>query len=57
MANKTGQKLKLLYVMNILLNETDEEHPLNANDIIGRLQELGIEAERKSIYADISRCL
>ena len=57
MANKTGQKLKLLYVMNILLNETDEEHPLNANDIIGRLQELGIEAERKSIYADISTLL
>ena len=57
MANKTGQKLKLLYVMNILLNETDEDHPLNANDIIGRLQELGIEAERKSIYADISTLL
>ena len=57
MANKAGQKLKLLYVMNILLNETDEEHPLNANDIIKRLKELGVEAERKSIYADISTLL
>lgn len=54
MANKAGQKIKLLYVMNILLNETDENHPLNANDIIARLDEMGIVAERKSIYSDIS---
>lgn len=54
MANKSGQKLKLLYVMNILLNETDENHPLNANEIIDRLSAMGIEAERKSIYSDIS---
>ena len=54
MANQFGQKLKLLYTMNIILNETDEEHPLNANEIKERLNELGIEAERKSIYKDIS---
>ncbi|HAQ51379.1 MAG TPA: WYL domain-containing protein [Lachnospiraceae bacterium] len=57
MANKTGQKLKLLYVMNILLNETDENHPLNANEIIDRLNEMGVDAERKSIYSDISTLL
>lgn len=57
MANKTGQKLKLLYVMNILLNETDENHPLNANEIIDRLNEMGIDAERKSVYSDISTLL
>ena len=57
MANKSGQKLKLLYVMNILLNETDENHPLNANEIIDRLSAMGIEAERKSIYSDISTLL
>lgn len=57
MANKTGQKLKLLYVMNILLNETDENHSLNANEIIDRLNEMGVDAERKSIYSDISTLL
>ena len=54
MANKYGQKIKILYIMNILLNETDEAHPLNANDLIDRLAAMGIQAERKSIYADIS---
>ncbi len=57
MANKSGQKIKLLYIMNILLNETDEAHPLNSNDIIARLEELGIDAERKSVYSDISTLL
>ena len=54
MANKQVQKIKILYIMNMLLNETDKEHPINANDIIGRLSDMGIVAERKSIYADIS---
>ncbi|MCR4611387.1 MAG: WYL domain-containing protein [Lachnospiraceae bacterium] len=54
MANKFGQKIKVLYIMNILLNETDVDHPINANELIERLAELGIEAERKSIYSDIS---
>lgn len=43
--------------MNILLNETDENHPLNANEIIDRLNEMGVDAERKSIYSDISTLL
>ena len=54
MANQFGQKIKILYIMNILLNETDIDHPLNAVDIIERLAALGIHAERKSIYTDIS---
>lgn len=57
MANKAGQKLKLLYIMNILLNETDENHPLNANEIIERLEEMGVNSERKSVYSDISTLL
>ena len=54
MANKQGHKIKILYIMNMLLNESDREHPINANDIISRLADMGIVAERKSIYADIS---
>ena len=53
MSKSARQKLKLLYLKDILLRETDEEHPLNAQDIIKRLEEYGIEAERKSIYNDI----
>ncbi|MGN0136831.1 MAG: helix-turn-helix transcriptional regulator [Anaerotignum sp.] len=47
------QKMKTLYLMEILLQRTDEKHILSANDLAAALQEYGIKAERKSIYADI----
>ena len=47
------QKAKVLYVMRMLLQESDEDHPLSTEDIISRLSEAGIRAERKSIYSDI----
>ncbi len=53
MAKKSNQKLKLLYVLDILKNKSDEQHPLNAADILKELEALGVEAERKSIYDDI----
>ena len=53
MANSASQKIKLLYVMEMLQQHSDEEHPLTAAAIIKRLEEEGIVAERKSIYRDI----
>ncbi|MCR4923962.1 MAG: WYL domain-containing protein [Lachnospiraceae bacterium] len=53
MAKSFRQKLKLLYLKDILLRESDEEHPLNAPQLISKLNANGIEAERKSIYSDI----
>ena len=47
------QKLKLLHVYRMLMEETDEEHGLTLADILARLQDAGISAERKSIYRDI----
>lgn len=47
------QKLKLLYLMRILQNETDPNRGLSMPQIIERLAELGISAERKSLYRDI----
>ena len=46
-------KLKTLYVKQILEEETDAEHGLSMRQIIDRLGQLGIKAERKSIYRDI----
>lgn len=54
MAKKSNQKLKALYVLDILKGKSDEEHPLNASDIVKELEVLGVEAERKSVYDDIS---
>lgn len=52
MAKREKQKQKLFRLLEILMRETDEEHGLSINDIIARLSELGISAERKSIYDD-----
>ena len=53
MAKKANQKLKLIYTLDILKKYSDEEHPLNAVDIVEKLDLLGITAERKSVYDDI----
>ena len=54
MADSYNRKLKIVYVLDILKRYSDEENPLNANDIASHLAALGIEAERKSIYDDIA---
>ena len=56
MARASGQKLKLLYLAKILMEETDEGHAISTQELIGRLESLGIHSERKSIYDDIA-CL
>lgn len=56
MARSSFQKLKILYVMDYLLKNTDEEHPVSVAQLIAHLDSHGISAERKSIYDDIE-CL
>ena len=53
MPRTANQKTKLLYVMEALLRESDEEHPLSMEDLLRYLSEKGIRAERKSVYSDI----
>lgn len=53
MANKPNQKLKLLYVLQMLLEKTDDTAGITTQDIIEELALLGIDAERKSINRDI----
>lgn len=49
----TSQKLKILCLMKIFLEKTDEEHPLTVPQLITELARYDISAERKSIYDDI----
>ncbi len=56
MAGNSNQKLKLLYLLQILREETDEDNPIKTADILRRLSDMGITAERKSVYRDIA-CL
>lgn len=53
MPKKSNQKLKLLYIQDYLLKNTDENHAVTVKDIINYLDSCGISAERKSIYDDI----
>ncbi len=51
MKNPSVQKLRLLYIIDILSRKSDEEHPLSATDIMDFLREdYGIECERKTVY-------
>ena len=52
-AKQQKTKLKLLYLLQILQQETDEEHPLPAAELCERMESFGIQCERKSIYRDI----
>ena len=53
MAKSEKQKLKLLYIIQCLMEKTDEEHAVTTQEIIDYLALQGITAERKSIYTDI----
>ncbi|MCI9319910.1 MAG: WYL domain-containing protein [Lachnospiraceae bacterium] len=55
MAKSAGQKLKLLYIVKLLSESTDERHPVSTTDIIAYLDANGIHSERKSIYDDIDK--
>lgn len=53
MPKSSNQKLKLLYLMKILQENTDESHALTLPEIIDELGRYNISAERKSIYDDL----
>lgn len=53
MARSSNQKLKLLYLAKILMENTDENHPMTVAEMISSLSQYGISAERKSIYDDL----
>ncbi len=53
MAKQSNQKLKIMYLAKILFENTDESHPMTLAKIISELENLGIHAERKSLYDDI----
>lgn len=53
MAKASNQKAKLLYLIKIFEEKTDEEHPITINELIAELEQVGIKAERKSLYSDI----
>ena len=53
MPKSSNQKLKMIYLMKILLEQTDETHSITMTEIMDALAAYDISSERKSIYNDI----
>lgn len=53
MARSFQQKMKILYLMRVFYERTDEQHPMTVKALIEYLGEFGISVERKTIYDDI----
>ena len=53
MKNDNCQKIKLLKLMELLRQETDEDHPITTSEICRRLGEMGISCERRTVGKDM----
>ena len=53
MAKGSNQKLKMLYLMKIFMEETDEQHGLTMPQLIEKLNAYGVNADRKTLYMDM----
>ena len=47
-----NQKLKMLYLLRIFREETDDMHTLTMPEIISKLAAYGVNADRKTLYMD-----
>ena len=47
-----NQKLKMLYLVKVFSEETDDSHALTMPEIITRLAAYGVNADRKTLYQD-----
>lgn len=54
MSRGTNQKFKFTYLMQIMLDKTDDEHSLTMPQIMAELEKYDVTAERKSIYTDFA---
>ena len=52
MPKAANQKLKILYLMKIMLERTDDDHELTLAEIMAALDGYNITSERKSLYDD-----
>ena len=52
MAAGDNQKLKMLYLVKIFSDQTDDKHGLTLQEIAARLEACGVNADRKTLYKD-----
>ncbi|MDR3998007.1 MAG: WYL domain-containing protein, partial [Evtepia sp.] len=50
----SDQRDRTLSLIRLLYQESDEDHPFTTQQIVQRLTQAGISAERKSVYRDLA---
>ncbi len=53
MEKENCQKIKLLKLMELLQQESNEERPLTSGELCGMLQEIGISCDRRTLHRDM----
>lgn len=53
MAKSVTNKLRTLYIMDLLLEKSDEDHRVAIKEMLEMLESNGINADRKTLYDDI----
>ena len=54
MAKENSQKIKLLKLIEMFRQETDEQHPMLATTVCKRLAEMEISCDRRTLTKDIA---
>ena len=49
----SDMKNRLLYILNLLYRESDEEHPITITQILEQLEKAGIEGNRRTVAHDL----
>lgn len=55
MEGEISSKLKIVCLIRILMEKTDETHEMTMQEILSALEGYGIHAERKSVYSDMEQ--
>lgn len=53
MAQEKYRKIKLLKLLELLRQSTDEDHPLTTSELVTQLDEMGIPCDRRTVSQDI----
>lgn len=54
MARENHRKIKILKLMEILRQLTDEQHPMTTNRLVVKLGDMGIPCDRRTLSQDIA---
>lgn len=47
---KENRTIRILYILKILWEETDENHPISATQLAVKVSDYGVDCERKAVY-------